>query len=330
MIIIKKAILHILDFSSGTTVFSESELDIAGNVETFLLKHIEKAFHDQSLKNGTFHDDSTAQTQIIAYCQGEVDFVPFSHQIAERFYDAIIQSEQLDSCDLLICDIVIDDEAYIALFKCNNRIGFIHQVMQTEHGVKNDIINHYAIMPNLSQRIEQCAFIGYNQNIIRFMDKKTTVNGNPVFLLPEMILECAYTASARETMKAVTETTRRIAEEHGQDSVQTVAKLKTLIAENETAYLEPKELGRQVFETMPTLQQEYAEAIEEYSLSKSVPIDRERTVKRLRMHKIKTDTGIEISIPLEYFQNSEYVEFINEPNGTISINLKNIGNIINK
>lgn len=46
--------------------------------------------------------------------------------------------------------------------------------------------------------------------------------------------------------------------------------------------------------------------------------------------KIKTDTGIEITIPSDFFDNSEYIEFINNPNGTISISIKNVGKIINR
>ena len=53
-------------------------------------------------------------------------------------------------------------------------------------------------------------------------------------------------------------------------------------------------------------------------------------VKTGRNHKIKTDTGIEITFPADLFQNTEYIEFINNPDGTISIELKNIGKIINQ
>jgi hypothetical protein len=329
LIIINKAILHILDFTAGTTVFSEQELDVQNSVETFLLKHIEKAFYDESLKNGTFKEGSLVLAKLVQYGNGELDFVAFSRALAERFYDSIVQSEQLESCDLLIGDILVDNAPFIVIFKCNNKTGFIHQVTQTEAGIKNDIINHYAIMPSLSQRIDQCAFIA-GSGEIRFADKKTTVNGDAAYLLPDMILECSYTASPKDTMKAVREVARRVAEEHGKDSVQTVAKLKTLIAENEQPYLEPAELGRQVFQDMPQLQQEYMEQIEDYSLAKEVPIDRAKAARAMRTHKIKTDTGIEISIPLEYFSDSSFVEFVNEPDGTISINLKNINRIINK
>ena len=49
-----------------------------------------------------------------------------------------------------------------------------------------------------------------------------------------------------------------------------------------------------------------------------------------RSHKIKTDTGIEITFPSEYIENTDFIRFINNPDGTLSIELKNIGKIVNK
>ena len=50
----------------------------------------------------------------------------------------------------------------------------------------------------------------------------------------------------------------------------------------------------------------------------------------MRNHKSRTDTGIEISFPAEMLKNSEYVQFVNEPNGLISIELKGITSIENR
>ncbi|WP_405352536.1 hypothetical protein [Ruminococcus sp.] len=49
-----------------------------------------------------------------------------------------------------------------------------------------------------------------------------------------------------------------------------------------------------------------------------------------KSQKIKTDTGIEITVPVEYFEDDRYIEFINNNDGTISIALKNIGKLINR
>ena len=53
----------------------------------------------------------------------------------------------------------------------------------------------------------------------------------------------------------------------------------------------------------------------------------ERTGKT---HVIKTDTGIEIRVPSEFVSNADYIEFINQADGTISIQLRNISKLVDK
>lgn len=332
MIIIKNAILHILDFTNNMSVYSDRELNVQNSIETFLLKHLEKSFYNQNLKCGMFYEDSNFKIQLDSYKKNEINFISFSRHIGEKFYRSISQSEQLSSCDILICNVIIDDEIFIVLFKCNNRMGFIHQVQQTEDGIKNDIINHYAIMPNLTQKIDEYAFINLTSNEIKFVDKKATINGETHFIIPEFILECAFTASANETLKVVNTITKKIAEAHGQGGMEVITRLKSVIVEDvqKQEYLEPINIGKKVFALSPTMQKDFLEEILSCELAETVKINPEVTLKKVQHHKIKTDTGIEIIIPLDYFKNSDFVEFINNPDGTISINLKNIGKIINK
>lgn len=333
MIIIHKAILHILDFNSGVTVFSDNELSVENSVETFMLKHIEKSYQDQDLKAGQFYEDSVFKALLMKYTQSdEFSFVEFSRTIAERMYEHIAKSDKLDSADLLMADITIDDERMIALFKCNNKIGFIHQVTQTEDGIRNEIINHYAIMPNLSQKIDEYAFINLQAQTIHFIDKKYSINGESVSLLPDCILECAYTVSPKTTIAQVTAIAKKVAENHGQSTLTAVTNAKTFIAENaqSSEYLQPIEIGKEIFKASPAMQEEYIAEIASANMADTIKVEQEFAIKKTKTHKIKTDTGIELIIPLDYFQNTDYVEFINNPDGTLSINLKKIMNVVNK
>lgn len=54
------------------------------------------------------------------------------------------------------------------------------------------------------------------------------------------------------------------------------------------------------------------------------------TERKFKSQKIKTDTGIEINFPSTYYNNKDMIEFINQPNGTVSIVIKNVGKISNK
>lgn len=49
-----------------------------------------------------------------------------------------------------------------------------------------------------------------------------------------------------------------------------------------------------------------------------------------KSHKIRTDTGIELTFPVEYGENPEFIEFFSTPDGRIEIALKNIGSIENR
>jgi hypothetical protein len=333
MIGINRAILHILDFNSNLTVFSEQELELgSGSAASYLMKHLERSFTDPALKPGTFNEASAMKADLAAYAAGEINFVQLSTQIAGALYQAIAQSDKQVSTDVLVCDISVNGEQVVAILKCNNRVGFTHQVSQGEAGICNSIIHHYAILPSLAHKLDEYAFVWVESGEIRFVDKKCSIGGNDVYILPEIVLDCSSRVSQKDTIAMVTSITRKVAESHGENPAMAVSRAKTRIIENAEVsdYLDPQELGSAVFADSPLMRQQYRQEIEQAGLGESVKIDRGLAVRTGRTQKLKTDTGIEISIPVDYFQNTEYVEFINNPNGTLSIALKNIGKLVDK
>jgi hypothetical protein len=333
LITINKAILHILDFNSGVTVFSQQELDRESNsVATFLTKHIEKSYTGQNAKSGTFQPDSKFKSQLSDYLADRIDFIGFSVYVAEAMYTAIAQSDTLDSTDVLVCDVAIEGSRVIGILKCTNKVGFIHQVVQENDQLKNEIINHYAILPGLSQKIEEYAFVDVDSLEIRFVEKKRSVNGEEAYLIADHILECSSRISPKGTLDLVNSTARAVAENHGESTVAAALKSKSYIVENTevSEFLDPVELSKAVFPASPLMQQEFVQEVQKAGITETVKIDKDLAIKAGKSHKIKTDTGIEITFPVDYFQNNEYIEFINNPDGTLSIALKKIGSIVNK
>jgi hypothetical protein len=242
------------------------------------------------------------------------------------------KSDKLDSIDFVFCDFYLENERKIALLEFANKVGYTHQVINEEDGIKNEIINHYAILPNPTQKLEEFAIIDMNSSGIRFIDKKRNIDGNDVFIIPEIILGCSSNISQKEAIKIVNTITRTVAESYGQNSALAVSKVKNYIVENTdvSEFIQPLELGREIFGSSQAMQDDFANEIKKAGVPESVNVDKSFAVKSSRSHKIKTDTGIEISFPVDYFKNKEYMEFINNPDGTISIELKNIGKITNK
>ena len=330
---INKAIIHILDFNSGITVFSEQELDIENkSVLTYLTKHIEKLINDSGSNSGNFSPDSNFKKKLFEYVSVNVDFTSFSVYIAKLIHSAISQSDILEPADLIVCDVNIDDDRFIVILKCNNKVGFTHQVIKNEGKIKNEIINHYAILPNISQKIDEYAIIDVNSLSIKFSDKKRFVDGKDTYVLPDKVLECNSSISPKNVIDLLHSITRKVSENHGQSSVAAISKAKNYLVENAevSEYLDPIELGKEVFSSSHIMQEEYIKEVKSTGIPESVKVDRSFAIKKGKNHKIKTDTGIEITFPADYFHNKDYIEFINNPDGTLSIEMKNIGKIINK
>lgn len=77
----------------------------------------------------------------------------------------------------------------------------------------------------------------------------------------------------------------------------------------------------------------FEEEVEEQGLSSQTPMMREvREVseKKYGKQKLKLSNGIELVVPLDVYRDPELIEFINNPDGTISVTIKNVEEIINR
>lgn len=332
---IKRAILHILDGNSGVSVYSDEELDVSdASINNFISKHIEKVYEDASLRNAEFSDNSGFKYQLTEFIKDEDTFVSLSQFIAKRMYEGITQSDKPDSSDLIVCDCILNERPTLAILKCDNKIGYTHQVMQGEGKVKNQIINHYAILPTTTQKISECAFINHEDFTIKYKGKNRKIDGETADLIADLLLECIYDISSRESVNAVKKIAKKVTEENGGDAIETMSKMKEYITENieegEKTYIDTEEVAEKIFDGKPGMRDEFIQKIEKANVPQKVEMNSYVTKKLASNVKIVTDIGVELTFPAEYYQNSDYVSFINNEDGTISIQINNIGEVINK
>ena len=333
---LKKAVLHILDAAGGVSVYSDGELDVSdAGVNSFITKHIEKIFEDASLRTGEFADNSGFKYHLTEYIKdGEDTFNALSKFIAQRVYDALTSSDKPEACDLIVCDCIINDLPVLAVLKCDNKIGYTHQVTQEDGKVRNQIINHYAILPTTSHKISECAFVNLADFTIKYTGKKRNIDGEATDLMADAVLECIYDISSRESVNAVKRIAKKVTEENGGDSIETMSKMKEYVTETveegEKKYIETDKVADKIFDGRPSMRDEFMQKIEKANVPQRVAVNSYVTKKLASNVKLVTDIGVELTFPAEYYQNSEYIEFINNEDGTISIQINNIGEVINK
>ncbi len=350
---INHAVLHVFDFVSCVNVFSQEELDLSGkNAKGFVTRHVRSALGNLDGKRGAFADDSMFAEELRSYFRGQRGFVDLSVQIAEYLAGELGRMEKAVSTDLLVVDFedearavvgeMADDELddafeghgkrYFALLLLESRQAFMHAVGHGEEGgVSVGIERHHAILPNPSQKVHSYALVEARTLDVSFCDKPRTIAGEERWLIPDGLLQCSMEASGKELFDTVARIVEDVAEEFGANSAVAVSKAKAYVSETAEASeeLAPWDMGGEVFDDEP-LQKRFEEALAEEALPERVAMGKAVAKRVARNHKIRTDTGIEITFPAEYSQSPEFIEFSSEPNGLISIELKNIGRIENR
>ena len=81
----------------------------------------------------------------------------------------------------------------------------------------------------------------------------------------------------------------------------------------------------------PEMKQEFTERMEELHMARAqVKPRQEATVRRFQRQRLVTDTGIELSIPMEQYKDRDKVEVIVDEDGTTSVILRHIAKLTAK
>ena len=217
--IINKAILHILDFNSGMCIISQKELNFADiTINEYIEKHLEHIKSDLNQKSGAFSSGSSFFVQLDKYLAQQSSFIEISALIGNTLYEQIAQSENPVPTDLLVVDFSDNGVRYFALLLLTSKMAYTHQVLTSDGSIHNEIIKHHAILPNTTQKVDSYALIGCDNFAIGFVDKKKIINGQEVYLLPEILLQCTSTISGKEAIKTVSQIAAEVAEKHGANS----------------------------------------------------------------------------------------------------------------
>ena len=331
---IKKTVLHILDTSINLPVLSNKEIDIDGEISDFLEKHINKILEDTNLKKARFMADiNTVRDMCSAIKADESLFVDVSREIANIIFDIMLKNVDIISGDLICCLFYVNNEQHLGILKLNYKTGFTHYVNQMEDGATNSIIRHKTLLPSEGQKIDEAVLINLESNEIRLIERVYEINGAKEFYLSQYFMKCTTDLSDNQKLKIIDKVTKKINKKYYDEDFDKVAKLKKVVSESieDNSEIRVDAIAEEMFNTNLDVREEYIQEIQKAGLKdESITIPEKLAEKKFKTHKIKTDTGIEINFPLSYYDNRDMIEFSNNPDGSISIIIKNVSKIINR
>lgn len=323
-ILFHHSIMHLLDRQLDSPLLSQKPLQLDDESEAFLTTHLVKLLEHMQSSTGRFLPDSPFYTSLQS---SDYDFLDWSYTLAHRLFDWMKDHSSIPSGDLILVDFTRDGHHYIGFFKINYKEAFTHVVDQSSEGVVNTLLKHRCIFPDSSQKIQECALI----NLATFDVFVIDALKNPYV---KELLGVTSSLTVKEKIKVVEHVMTEAIEGHFENKIEALSFAKSNIAKSisSTSSILLDDVLEETFGEHPQIVEECLTKCKNFGLEeKHIPLPKaETTYKKYASHRLKTSTGIEIKLPTELLNDSKTIEFINNPDGTISILLKNIGELINK
>ena len=333
-IIITNAIVHILETSVGMPILSEHVLERHEELNDLLRTHIYKVASGDDLKTCVFGNEEESEMFRLVKGFREDGLVDFSKEAARQLYDIMHKNPDIPSADFCVASFRCNERSYLALLKMNYKDSFVHMTQNADDGSNYiSIIMQTATLPASASKLTEAVIIDLEDYTVKIVEKKYEVNGVNTNYLSELYLKCYAKMSQRTRMKIVEKTVDQINHKYFEDNIEKQLESKAVIESQirEEGAITPAVISEKLYREYPTVKEEFEEKLGKYNMvTEEVRPQNEITVRKLHKQYLKTDTGIEINIPMDEYNNNDSVEFITNPDGTISIMIKNINRLMAK
>lgn len=331
-IIIRNAIIHILDSSVGMPVLSDTVLELGPDLNDFIREHIYRIASGDDLKQCQFdEEDSFVYSFLKEY--KEENLIPFSQQLSTQLYTIMNQNIAIPSADFLVASYQYNSELHLALLKLNYKETFIHLTGESDGYNSNDIIKYKATLPSGSTKLSEAVLIHLSDLSLEVIEKKYDINGVKTNYLSELFLQCRAKLSSKSKLNIVTKAVEQINNKYYEENFDKHMEAKSIIQNElvEEGSLNIESIGEKIYGDQPEIKEEFTEKLEKYNIHKEeVTPQNKQTIRKLEKQFLTTDSGIEINIPMEEYKNPNRIEFLTNEDGTISVLIKNINHISTK
>ena len=325
-IIIHQAILHVLDTTLDAPVLSGGGMELTAEKTAYLQNHIEKLLASDEIRQCRPLPDSAFRNEL----EHNQDFIDLSCRIAGVLFDYMHAHTTIPGADLAVVDFTRDGAPWLGILKLNYKNGYTHYTETVEGAPVNSIIQQRACLPTQSGKVEEGALVNLTDYSMRLLEKKYNIDGHKEFYLSSVVFQYTQAEPEKKKLQAIQEAAAQAVKDAYEDEPHADAQVAMLIA-NQAAdndnQVSVEQVRQQLAEEYPLAAVpfddyvEKSEVLEEAAAPVTVTPAR---IRRMESRSIRTANGIEVKIPTELLNSDSELEFLHDPDGSVSLLIKNV------
>ena len=325
-IIIHQAILHVLDTTLDAPVLSGGGMELTAEKTAYLQNHIEKLLASDEIRQCRPLPDSAFRNEL----EHNQDFIDLSCRIAGVLFDYMHAHTTIPGADLAVVDFTRDGAPWLGILKLNYKNGYTHYTETVEGAPVNSIIQQRACLPTQSGKVEEGALVNLTDYSMRLLEKKYDIDGHKEFYLSSVVFQYTQAEPEKKKLQAIQEAAAQAVKDAYEDEPHADAQVAMLIA-NQAAdndnQVSVEQVRQQLAEEYPLAAVpfddyvEKSEVLEEAAAPVTVTPAR---IRRMESRSIRTANGIEVKIPTDLLNSDSELEFLHDPDGSVSLLIKNV------
>ena len=325
-IIIHQAILHVLDTTLDAPVLSGGGMELTAEKTAYLQNHIEKLLASDEIRQCRPLPDSAFRNEL----EHNQDFIDLSCRIAGVLFDYMHAHTTIPGADLAVVDFTRDGAPWLGILKLNYKNGYTHYTEEVGGAPVNSIIQQRACLPTQSGKVEEGALVNLTDYSMRLLEKKYDIDGHKEFYLSSVVFQYTQAEPEKKKLQAIQEAAAQAVKDAYEDEPHADAQVAMLIA-NQAAdndnQVSVEQVRQQLAEEYPLAAVpfddyvEKSEVLEEAAAPVTVTPAR---IRRMESRSIRTANGIEVKIPTELLNSDSELEFLHDPDGSVSLLIKNV------
>ena len=325
-IIIHQAILHVLDTTLDAPVLSGGGMELTAEKTAYLQNHIEKLLASDEIRQCRPLPDSAFRNEL----EHNQDFIDLSCRIAGVLFDYMHAHTTIPGADLAVVDFTRDGAPWLGILKLNYKNGYTHYTATVKGAPVNSIIQQRACLPTQSGKVEEGALVNLTDYSMRLLEKKYDIDGHKEFYLSSVVFQYTQAEPEKKKLQAIQEAAAQAVKDAYEDEPHADAQVAMLIA-NQAAdndnQVSVEQVRQQLAEEYPLAAVpfddyvEKSEVLEEAAAPVTVTPAR---IRRMESRSIRTANGIEVKIPTELLNSDSELEFLHDPDGSVSLLIKNV------
>lgn len=324
-----------LDTSKQGPIISNYDIDADDDISLdFIEKTILKLYSSNMSKWARFdeYEGSDVFSLVSGISENLSQFKSLTKEIIQRYFNILENNFQIPNGDLIISLFEMDEVPYLGVFKYNFKTMLTSR-FENYNDKKNIKIEKISSLFQTTRHKPDEGFIVHLKHMdICLLDKKYTIDSEKSYILKEHLLKCKTSPSEKEKLKMFENVNDNIEKKYLLNDIEEKAKLKKIVKDTvfDNGYISIKNVIDNSFEDSPKLKEIYKTTLEKSGLkpTENIEIDKRTLRNKFQIQKISTENGISIDIPIEYYGDTEKIEFVPDENGSINIIIKNVKNII--